>query len=37
VNGNNTLDEEFRERIVKGSKAFYANRALFESKLMSRK
>ena len=37
VNGNNTLEEEIRERIVKGNKAFYANRALFESKLLSRK
>jgi len=27
VNGNNTLEEEIRERIVKGNKAFYANRA----------
>ena len=37
VNGNNTLEEEIRERIVKGNKAFYANRALFKSKLVSRK
>jgi len=37
VNGNNTLEEEIRERIVKGYKAFYANRALFKSKLVSRK
>jgi len=29
VNGNNTLEEEHRERIVKGNKEFYANRALF--------
>jgi hypothetical protein len=29
VNGNNTLEEEIRERIFKGNKAFYANRALF--------
>jgi hypothetical protein len=28
VNGNNTLEEEIRERIVKGNKVFYANRAL---------
>jgi len=37
VNGNNTLEEEIRERIVKGNKALYANRALFKSKLVSRK
>jgi len=37
VNGNNTLEEEIRERIDKGSKAFYANRALFTSKLVPRK
>jgi len=35
--GNNTLEEEIRERIFKGKKAFYANRALFKSKSMSRK
>jgi hypothetical protein len=37
VNGNNTLEEEIRERIVKGNRAFSANRALFKSKLVSRK
>jgi hypothetical protein len=37
VKGNNTLEEEIRERIVKGNKSFYANRALFKSKLVSRK
>jgi hypothetical protein len=26
VNGNNTLEEEIRERIAKGNKAFYANK-----------
>jgi len=34
VNGNNTLEEEIRERTVKGNKAFYANRILFKSKLV---
>jgi len=37
VNGNNTLEEEIRERITKGNKVFYANKALFKSKLVSRK
>jgi hypothetical protein len=37
MNGNNTLEEEIRERIVKGNKSFYANRALFKSNLVSRK
>jgi len=37
VNGNNTLEEEIRERIVKGNKAFYANKTLFKSNLVSRK
>jgi hypothetical protein len=37
VKGNNTLEEELRERIVNGNKAFCANTALFKSKLLSRK
>jgi len=37
VNGNNTLEEEIKERTVKGNKAFYANKTLFKSKLVSRK
>jgi hypothetical protein len=37
VNGNNTLEEEIREKIVKGNNAFCPNRALFKSNLVSRK
>jgi len=37
VNGNNTLEEEIRERIAKGNKAFYANQSLVRSNLVSRK
>jgi len=37
VNGNNILEEETRERIAKKTKAFYANKTLFKSNLMSRK
>jgi len=37
VNGNNTLEEEIRERIAKGNKAFYSNKTLFKSNLVSSK
>jgi hypothetical protein len=37
VNENNTLEEEIRERIAKGNKAFYANKTRFTSNLVSRK
>jgi hypothetical protein len=37
VNGNNTLEDEIRERIAKGNKAFYANKTVFKSNLVSRK
>ena len=36
LNGNNTL-EEIAERIVKGNKAFCANKTLFKSNLVTRK
>jgi hypothetical protein len=34
VDGNNTLEEEIREKIAK---AFYANKTLFKSNLVSKK
>jgi len=37
VNASNTLEEEIREGIAKGNKAFYANKALFKSNLVSRR
>jgi hypothetical protein len=37
VNGNNTLQEEIRERIVEGNEAIYANITLFKGNLVSRK
>jgi len=37
VNGNNTFEEEIRERIAKRNKAIYANKILFKNNLMSRK
>jgi hypothetical protein len=37
VNQNNTIEEEIKERITAGNKTFYANRKVFQSKLLSRK
>jgi hypothetical protein len=36
VNGNSTLEEETRERITEGNKAFCANKTIFKSNLVSR-
>ena len=37
VSGNNTPEEEIRERNAKGNKTFYANKTLFKSNLVSSK
>jgi hypothetical protein len=37
VNQNKTIEDESKERIIAGNKAFYANRKMFQSKLLSRK
>jgi acyl-ACP thioesterase len=36
VNGDNTLEEEIRERFAKRTGACYGNKSLFKSKLVSR-
>jgi hypothetical protein len=37
VNQNNTIEEEIKERLIAGHKAFYANQKILQSKLLSRK
>ena len=37
MRSGNTLEEEIKERIAKGNKAFYVNNALFKSNVVSRK
>jgi hypothetical protein len=37
VNQNNTIEEEIKERITAGNRAFYANQKMLQSKLLSRK
>jgi len=37
VNQNNTIEEEIKERLIAGNKAFYANQKMFQNKLLSKK
>ena len=36
VNTDNKIEEEIKERIVLGNKAFFANKKIFQSKLISK-
>ena len=36
VSGANSIEEEIRERIALGNKAFYANKKIFKRELVSR-
>jgi hypothetical protein len=37
VNGNNSIEEEIKERIILGNKSYYANQALFKSELLPKR
>jgi hypothetical protein len=37
VNQNNTIEDEIKERLIAGNKAFYADQKMFQSKLLSKK
>ena len=37
VNENNTIEEEIKERLIAGNKAFYENKKMFQNKLLSKK
>jgi hypothetical protein len=37
VNKNNTIEEEIKQRIMAGNKAFYTNRRMFQDKLLSKR
>ena len=34
VNQNNTIEEEIKERLIAGNKAFHANQKMFQNKLL---
>jgi len=37
INTDNTIEEEVKERIALGNKAFFANKKMFQSKLISKR
>jgi hypothetical protein len=37
VNTDNTMEEEIKERIVLGNKVYFANKKIFQSRLISKR
>jgi hypothetical protein len=37
VKGDNSMEEESKERLILGNKAYYANQKIFKSELLSKK
>lgn len=37
INGNNSIEEEIKERLAAGNRAYFANRALLKNKLLSKR